>query len=110
MSVFDVLNLCETSYETSDISGTNYVRNHGLYSGNVNGSLETGGSEAINNSKIVCYYFSRDLLCKEFTATYHANEVTSDWSYISGSLSMSESAEHFNNFLACAPKESGKEC
>lgn len=103
--------LCATSYQTrSDIAGRNCVSNHDLYCGNVHGSLETGEGEGISNSKVVCDHCSRDLVGMEFMGIYHANEVASDWSYISRSHPASESADHINNFLPCAPRESGDDC
>ncbi|XP_074558990.1 uncharacterized protein LOC141814928 isoform X2 [Curcuma longa] len=92
--------LCETSYQTrSDVAGRNCVSTHDHYRGNVHGSLETGDSEGISDSKVVCDHCSRDLVSMEFMGIYHANEVASDWSYISGSHPASEPADHINNFL-----------
>ncbi|KAG6500399.1 hypothetical protein ZIOFF_040244 [Zingiber officinale] len=100
--------LCETSYQTrSDIARRNCVSTHDLYCGNVHGSLETGEGEGISDSKVVCDHCSRGLVSMEFMGIYHANEVTSDWSYISGSHLASESADHINNFLPCVLAESG---
>ncbi|KAG6496463.1 hypothetical protein ZIOFF_044330 [Zingiber officinale] len=100
--------LCETSHQTrSDIARRNCVSTHDLYCGNVHGSLETGEGEGISDSKVVCDHCSRDLVSMEFMGIYHANEVTSDWSYISGSHPASESADHIDNFLPCVLRESG---